>query len=114
MKYFVYRTEEGKIYRVDSRIHYINKTDEEIDEAFKNFNDNHKQSVEVLDLDGTLGEAFAFSLGDGTYKSLRTITDLVERLDSLKDNIDSISYDISDMVGSIENCMNDIKKLEEE
>lgn len=38
MKYFVYRTEEGKIYRVDSKTHYVNKTNEEIDEAIKNFN----------------------------------------------------------------------------
>lgn len=80
MRLYIYTDREsGRIRRIDV-LSPKDKTDEEIDAMIREFNANPAHDrVERVDADGIIGEAFAFLMGEKSYRKAYKLTDLVDQ-----------------------------------
>lgn len=102
--------ETQKVRRVETR--FPNSiTDEELKKRVDGYNndESNQWSVEIVDVDGLVCEAFKFLLGEDEYRTSFELSDLKEwfeelnqRIEELVDARSDIEYDIRQMIRRIE------------
>lgn len=111
MKIIIYTDRETqKVRRVETR--FPNSiTDEELKKRVEEYNndESNRWSVEIVDVDGLVCEAFKFLLGEDEYRTTYELTDLKgwfeelnQRIEELDDAKSDINYDIRQMIRRIE------------
>lgn len=111
MKIIIYTDKETqKVRRVETR--FPNSiTNEELKERVEKYNndENNRWSVEIVEADDRLGEAFKFLLGEDEYRTTYELMDLKEwfeelneRIEDLYNSRDDVEYDIRQMIRRIE------------
>jgi predicted nucleic acid-binding Zn-ribbon protein len=102
--------ESHKVRRVDTRFPE-GITDDELKKRVEEYNNNESNqwSVEIVEVDGLVCEAFKFLLGDDEYRTTYELTDLKgwfdelnQRIEELDDARSDIEYDIRQMIRRIE------------
>lgn len=111
MKVIIYTDKETqKVRRVDTRFPE-GITDEELKKRVEEYNNNesNRWSVEIVDVDGLVCEAFKFLLGEDEYRTSFELSDLKEwfeelnqRIEELVDARSDIEYDIRQVIRRIE------------
>jgi DnaJ-domain-containing protein 1 len=111
MKIIIYTDRETqKVRRVETR--FPNSiTDEELKKRVEEYNndESNRWSVEIVDVDGLVCEAFKFLLGEDEYRTTYELMDLKkwleelnERIEDLYNSRDDVEYDIRQMIRRIE------------
>jgi hypothetical protein len=108
--------DDGTILSVHTFDFYINrgKTEEEIYRAIENSNKtspNSRYRIQYYDNPDDI-EVFNFILGEKGYIQTKQINDLIEKLDSIHDMIESVGSDVYDIENSVSSMIKDLKLLE--
>ena len=108
--------DDGTILSVHTFDFYINrgKTEEEIYRAIENSNKtspNSRYRIQYYDNPDDI-EVFNFILGEKGYRQTKQINDLIEKLDSIHDMIESVGSDVYDIENSVSSMIKDLKLLE--
>lgn len=111
MKVIIYTDRETqKVRRVDTKFPE-GITDEELKKRVEEYNndESNRWSVEIVEADDRLGEAFKFLLGEDEYRTTYELMDLKkwleelnERIEDLYNSRDDVEYDIRQMIKRIE------------
>ena len=108
--------DDGTILSVHTFDFYINRgtTEEEIYRAIENSNKtspNSRYRIQYYDNPDDI-EVFNFILGEKGYRQTKQINDLIEKLDSIHDMIESVGSDVYDIENSVSSMIKDLKLLE--
>jgi hypothetical protein len=108
--------DDGTILSVHTFDFYINrgKKEEEIYRAIENSNKtstNSRYRIQYYDNPDDI-EVFNFILGEKGYIQTKQINDLIEKLDSIHDMIESVGSDVYDIENSVSSMIKDLKLLE--
>jgi hypothetical protein len=108
--------DDGTILSVHTFDFYINrgKKEEEIYRAIENSNKtspNSRYRIQYYDNPDDI-EVFNFILGEKGYRQTKQINDLIEKLDSIHDMIESVGSDVYDIENSVSSMIKDLKLLE--
>ena len=108
--------DDGTILSVHTFDFYINrgKKEEEIYRAIENSNKtspNSRYRIQYYDNPDDI-EVFKFILGEKGYRQTKQINDLIEKLDSIHDMIESVGSDVYDIENSVSSMIKDLKLLE--
>ena len=108
--------DDGTILSVHTFDFYINrgKKEEEIYRAIENSNktsSNSRYRIQYYDNPDDI-EVFNFILGEKGYIQTKQINDLIEKLDSIHDMIESVGSDVYDIENSVSSMIKDLKLLE--
>lgn len=111
MRIIIYTDKETqKVRRVETKFPE-GMTDDELKKRVEEYNndESNRWSVEIVNVDGLVCEAFKFLLGDDEYRTTHELTDLKEWFDELNQRIEElddarsdIEYDIRQMIRRIE------------
>lgn len=112
MKICVYTDREsGKVSGVES-ITPAKCTDEQFRQLIDEYNakpgNRHVEMIEVSDI---IYEAFKFLLGDEQYRRTYTLTDLIERVNSLKNELEDAKANIESEIWDIDSFLRETKVL---
>lgn len=108
--------DDGTILSVHTFDFYINrgKKEEEIYRAIENSNKtspNSRYRIQYYDNPDDI-EVLNFILGEKGYRQTKQINDLIEKLDSIHDMIESVGSDVYDIENSVSSMIKDLKLLE--
>lgn len=108
--------DDGTILSVHTFDFYINrgKKEEEIYRAIENSNKtspNIRYRIQYYDNPDDI-EVFNFILGEKGYRQTKQINDLIEKLDSIHDMIESVGSDVYDIENSVSSMIKDLKLFE--
>jgi hypothetical protein len=112
MKIYIYTDREsGKVRRVDT-ITPANRTDEQIRQLIDEYNAKpNNRHVEMIEVSGKIYEAFKFLLGDEQYRRTYTLTDLIERVNSLKNELEDAKANIESEIWDIDSFLRETTVL---
>lgn len=114
-KVIIYRNIKSQLVdRVDIRIPQ-DITQEKLDQLVHDFNNdqNATRSVEIIDIEDSVYEAFKFLLGMDDYAVQYKIKSLYNKLDEVRDELESIGDDISNTIYMVANNLGELKEFME-
>lgn len=106
--------ENGKIARIDLMSFYTKKgkTEQEICDLIEKYNlEDDSIKYELIEIEGSILEAFKFLMGEDEYKMSYQIEDIVSAIKSFRDNLDDVNDSINEVYGLLDGCKKDIEKL---
>lgn len=113
--YVTYDSEDHNMVRSVQTLSYYEKkgkTEEEIDAAVIDRNKEYGWTVfRSFEVNDELENVFRFMLGENEYKRCTDITDVYDKLNDIKNDIDSIQDDVFHMNEYLESVIDDIKEL---
>ena len=113
--YVTYDSEDHNMVRSVRTLSYFEKkgkTEEEIDAAVIDRNKEYGWTVfRTFEVNDELENVFRFMLGENEYKRCTDITDVYDKLNDIKNDIDSIRDDVFHMNEYLESVIDDIKEL---
>ena len=122
MNIYIYTDRQtGRIRRIDTRSPK-DKTIEEIDAKIQELNAKPSNDlVERIELDGIVGEAFSFLMGEKSYRKAYKLTDLYDQvtdlrkeLEEIKDDVGGVMWNIDSFLDYAEDKITEEKQTEEE
>lgn len=106
-----YDKTNNEVRKVDT-LSRINKTADEVRPMMESYNSNEKSCwrAELITVDDQMGEVLSFLLGEKQYRGTYDMEDLHDWLEQLKNTIEEVSSDISDIENSVDFVMDIVKE----
>lgn len=107
---YTYR-DSGNVFRVDLRKPKM--TDDEIEAAIRDYNANTNDNLRVgrYRVVDTVYEALRFLMGEDEYAATRTISNIIDELIEIKEEIENISQSTDAMADDIQRAITNFKTL---
>ena len=118
MKIIIYYDSDNKINFV-ATISYFSKSKtfagKSVNEIETMFNEKNKKlgwkAYSIIDVSDEIGHAVQFLLGENDYKYYRTITEVYDVLNNIRDDLDSMQDDCFHMCEFVEDGIKKVKNL---
>ena len=113
--YITYDYEDhNRIRSIKTLEYFISRgnTEEEIDAKVKSANEKDGfETFKKLEVSDEIASVLRFALGEDEYKTYAEITDVYDRLNDIKCDLDSMQSDCFHMCEYVESAMNEVKDL---